>query len=166
MSQPKEYEKPPPYTLSSDPGQLVPPPGYQPYPGNGQPPPPGFTAAPTYGSTAVYIQPVPANVIVVGGCPACRVGVLQNDFTCLGIFCAIFFFPLGLLCCLLMRQQRCSNCGALFGWWSSWLSLDLLFDPLYVSPWTDVLTLSGSAVCWHSFHWNSLFHWPIRICFL
>ncbi|KAJ8344996.1 hypothetical protein SKAU_G00291890 [Synaphobranchus kaupii] len=58
------------------------------------------------------IQP---SVVVVGGCPACRVGVLEDDFTCLGILCAIIFFPIGLLCCLAMRQRMCPNCGATFG---------------------------------------------------
>jgi len=44
-----------------------------------------------------------------------QVGVLEDDFTCLGIFCAIFFFPLGILCCLALKNRRCSNCGAYFG---------------------------------------------------
>uniref|UniRef100_H3BXI6 Membrane protein BRI3 n=1 Tax=Tetraodon nigroviridis TaxID=99883 RepID=H3BXI6_TETNG len=57
----------------------------------------------------------PPSVVVVGGCPACRVGVLEDDFTCLGILCAIFFFPLGLLFCFALRQRRCPNCGATFG---------------------------------------------------
>ncbi|KAK2153661.1 hypothetical protein LSH36_290g03016 [Paralvinella palmiformis] len=47
--------------------------------------------------------------------PAGQVGVLEDDFTCLGICCGILFFPLGLICCLLMRQRRCPNCGAIFG---------------------------------------------------
>ncbi|KAM5152215.1 membrane protein BRI3 [Mantella aurantiaca] len=55
------------------------------------------------------------SVVVVGGCPACRVGVLEDSFTCLGIFCAIFFFPIGILFCLALRQRRCPNCGATFG---------------------------------------------------
>uniref|UniRef100_A0A8B9J9P8 Membrane protein BRI3 n=1 Tax=Astyanax mexicanus TaxID=7994 RepID=A0A8B9J9P8_ASTMX len=45
----------------------------------------------------------------------CRVGVLEDDFTCLGIMCAILFFPLGILFCLALRQRRCPNCGATFG---------------------------------------------------
>ncbi|GLD65405.1 brain protein I3 [Lates japonicus] len=47
--------------------------------------------------------------------PACRVGVLEDDFTCLGILCAIFFFPLGILFCFALRQRRCPNCDATFG---------------------------------------------------
>ena len=44
-----------------------------------------------------------------------QVGVLEDDFTCLGVLCAILFFPIGILCCLAMRQRRCAHCGALFG---------------------------------------------------
>ncbi|XP_060534864.1 membrane protein BRI3-like [Cylas formicarius] len=74
---------------------------------------PQQTAPPSYGSTTVVItQP---EVIIIGACPACRVGVLEDDFTCLGLLCAILFFPLGILCCLAMREKRCSNCGANFG---------------------------------------------------
>jgi len=46
---------------------------------------------------------------------ALQVGVLQDEYSCLGIFCAIAFFPLGLLCCLAMKQRVCPNCGAMFG---------------------------------------------------
>nr|XP_002125711.1 brain protein I3 [Ciona intestinalis] len=67
-----------------------------------------------YTHTTIIQQPhVP--VVVVGGCPACRVGVLEDDYTCLGVCCAILFFPLGILCCLAMKQRRCPNCGAVFG---------------------------------------------------
>ncbi|XP_077474855.1 membrane protein BRI3 [Stigmatopora argus] len=65
-----------------------------------------------FSGTYTVIQP---SVVVVGGCPACRVGVLEDDFTCLGILCAIFFFPLGILFCFVLRQRRCPNCGATFG---------------------------------------------------
>ncbi|XP_077297099.1 membrane protein BRI3-like [Arctopsyche grandis] len=60
----------------------------------------------------VIVQP---NVILIGRCPACNVGVLTDHFSCLGIFCAIFFFPLGILCCLMMTEKRCCHCGAHFG---------------------------------------------------
>ncbi|KAM9346386.1 membrane protein BRI3 [Symphorus nematophorus] len=90
---------PPPYPYPDGPGypsaQMAPAVSQQPYTG-----------------TYTIIQP---SVVVVGGCPACRVGVLEDDFTCLGILCAIFFFPLGLLFCFALRQRRCPNCGATFG---------------------------------------------------
>lgn len=88
-----------------------PPPGYTPY-GTAPPPPPGSAYVPNYGATTVIIQPP---IVAVGACPACRVGILEDDFTCLGILCAIFFFPLGILCCLALKNRRCSNCGAMFG---------------------------------------------------
>ncbi|CAN2390061.1 identical protein binding [Pristimantis euphronides] len=102
--------------------------GYGTIPGapGGYPPPAypystgaGYIASPqvTYPSTYTIIQQPAAttSVVVVGGCPACRVGVLEDSFTCLGIFCAIFFFPLGILFCLALRQRRCPNCGVPFG---------------------------------------------------
>ncbi|XP_060068598.1 membrane protein BRI3-like [Ylistrum balloti] len=68
-----------------------------------------------YTSSNVIVQQQPASqVVIVGGCPACRVGVLEEDYTCLGVLCAILFFPLGVLCCLAMRQRRCPSCGAVF----------------------------------------------------
>ncbi|XP_072299516.1 membrane protein BRI3 [Eucyclogobius newberryi] len=91
----------------------VPPP--YPFPPEGQGYPVAHTAPVSqqpYGGTYAIIQP---SVVVVGGCPACRVGVLEDDFTCLGILCAIFFFPLGILFCFALRQRRCPNCGATFG---------------------------------------------------
>ncbi|KAJ1522516.1 hypothetical protein ONE63_001704 [Megalurothrips usitatus] len=102
-------EDPPPYSLKPPPpqaGEL--PPGYQPYPGPAPPPQWQNYGATALTETAVIIQ-------TVGACPACRIGFLEDDYTCLGIFCAIFFFPLGILACLLLRNRRCSNCGALFG---------------------------------------------------
>ncbi len=60
------------------------PPGYQPMPG---------AVAPPYGGQPVQVTTT--NVVVVGGCPACRVGILEDDFTLLGVCCAILFFPLG-----------------------------------------------------------------------
>ncbi|CAF0963902.1 unnamed protein product [Rotaria sp. Silwood1] len=52
-------------------------------------------------------------VIILGGCPACKVGMLDTEFTCLGLCCAIFCFPIGILCCLALRQRRCNFCGAI-----------------------------------------------------
>jgi hypothetical protein len=46
-----------------------------------------------------------------GDCPQCKIGKVEDDFSCLGICCAIVFFPLGLLCCMLMKEKKCMNCG-------------------------------------------------------
>ncbi|KAG3260035.1 membrane protein BRI3 isoform 2-T2 [Callospermophilus lateralis] len=57
----------------------------------------------------------PANsIVVVGGCPVCRVGVLEDCFTFLGIFLAIILFPFGFICCFALKKRRCPNCGATF----------------------------------------------------
>ncbi|KAJ1096823.1 hypothetical protein NDU88_001954 [Pleurodeles waltl] len=106
-----------------------PPPGFQPPPAQPgfQPPPPypypaasGYATPlphPPYPNTYTIIQQptTTTSVVVVGGCPACRVGVLEDDFTCCGILCAIIFFPIGILFCLALKQRRCPNCGATFG---------------------------------------------------
>ncbi|OXA51244.1 brain protein I3 [Folsomia candida] len=85
------------------------------------PPPPQNQPPYQYGSTttvtvqpAQLVQPGTRVVIVSGGCPRCHVGSLIDDFDCCAIFLAIFFFPIGILCCLAMRQKRCTNCGATF----------------------------------------------------
>uniref|UniRef100_A0A7M4FTT9 Membrane protein BRI3 n=1 Tax=Crocodylus porosus TaxID=8502 RepID=A0A7M4FTT9_CROPO len=82
--------------------------------GYGVPPgPPQHNCPNTY--TIIQQPTTTTSVVVVGGCPACRVGVLEDTFTCLGVFCAIVFFPIGILFCLALRQRRCPNCGAAFG---------------------------------------------------
>ena len=75
------------------------------------------TIGPNYGSTAPSATTiiVPPQIIMVGACPACRIGILEDDYTCLGVLCAILFFPIGILCCLALKNRRCSNCGAYFG---------------------------------------------------
>lgn len=60
-----------------------------------------------YGSISHSTIAVPTEIIVVGGCPACRIGILEDDFTCLGVCCAI-------LRCLALKNKRCTNCGAQF----------------------------------------------------
>ncbi|XP_011171530.1 brain protein I3 isoform X3 [Solenopsis invicta] len=111
----KASEKlPPPYSVATAPPvntSWQPPPGY--YPNNIDPADYQGNNIPSYGSTLSTAIIVP-EIIIVGGCPACRVGVMEDDYTCLGLLCAIFFFPLGILCCLLLRTRRCSNCGAYF----------------------------------------------------
>ncbi|KAJ8949307.1 hypothetical protein NQ318_006732 [Aromia moschata] len=104
-------DPPPPYTAEPLPGVHQ---HYSYYQPTAPPPHPG--AVPTYGAThtTTIIVPDP-EVIVVGACPVCRIGVLEDDFTCLGLLCAILFFPAGILCCLLLKEKKCSNCGATFG---------------------------------------------------
>lgn len=67
-----------------------------------------------YGTISQPSIAVPTEIIIINGCPACRIGVLEDDYTCLGLCCAIFLFPLGILCCLALKNKRCTNCGAQF----------------------------------------------------
>jgi len=112
MAQPQQpYEKPPPYFENAN---AAPPTWGEPQTGFAQPQYPGHGHPHSQYGT-VIVQQVPATqVILVGGCPACRVGVLEDSFSCVGVLCAILFFPIGVLCCLAMREKRCSNCGACF----------------------------------------------------
>ena len=119
------------------------PTGTTPYPPNTAPYPAGY-AQPTVVQTGVvgYQQPARTTVVVAGGnCPNCRVswrplnkfsvnvaigstckwlcplqvGMMHEQFSCCGILLAIIFFPLGIICCLMMRIQVCSNCGTVVG---------------------------------------------------
>lgn len=47
-----------------------------------------------------------------GRCSSCQTGTMTDSFTPCGIVLGILFFPLGLLCCWLMREKQCNNCGA------------------------------------------------------
>jgi len=113
--------------MSQNPNYKDPPPAYTQYATVHQPlstiPPNCPTYGSTYGSTSitpsttVIIQPTPIHsdtIFLVGGCPACRIGVLEQEFTFLGIMLCLLFFPLGILCCLALQQRRCLNCGAVF----------------------------------------------------
>ena len=62
--------------------------------------------------TQVFI--IPQEVITIGNCPVCMTGMLEDDFSCLGVFCAVFFFPLGVLYYLGMKNKICNACGATF----------------------------------------------------
>lgn len=50
----------------------------------------------------------------VGGCPVCRIGMLEDQFTGCGLCCAIFLFPLGIIFCLLTKNKVCAHCRAEF----------------------------------------------------
>lgn len=76
--------------------------------------PPSAYGAFSTTTTFVPVQLAPNEIIVVGGCPACRIGILEDEYPCLGLCCAIAFFPVGILCCLLMKQKRCTNCRSEF----------------------------------------------------
>ncbi|XP_054163532.1 brain protein I3-like [Oppia nitens] len=95
----------PPYSAPNQPG-WAPPGGQQAYV-----PQQGYAMP---GTVLIQQQPAPQTVVIMGGCPTCRVGHLDDEFTCLGIFCCILFFPLGLICLFTMREKRCTNCGATF----------------------------------------------------
>ena len=68
-------------------------------------------------NTAYYFQQVPQPrtqpviLITAGTCPYCRIGSERETFSLIGLIFGILFFPLGLLCCLLMTDTVCSNCG-------------------------------------------------------
>jgi len=107
--QPYIQQQAPPY---SPPGQ----PGWAP---QSEPAAPMYQpTTPAYGAQHVIIQQPPQpqqqTVLILGGCPRCRVGHLEDEFTCCGILCCILFFPLGIICLFAMRDKRCSNCGASF----------------------------------------------------
>ncbi|CAH1170094.1 unnamed protein product [Phaedon cochleariae] len=101
-------DPPPPYSSQPLPGVHQHYDYYQP-----TAPPPNIYRHPSYGTTTIIV-PEP-EVIIIGACPACRIGVLEDNYTCLGLLLAILFFPAGILCCLLLKDKRCSNCGATFG---------------------------------------------------
>ncbi|CAF1109447.1 unnamed protein product [Rotaria sordida] len=94
----------------SYPGQpnygTCPPPHYE---GN-----PGYCPSPHYEGNAGYCPPPPPTIIAyhtVGNCPSCHQGILTSQVSCLGICCAIFLFPIGLICLFALQEQRCSLCG-------------------------------------------------------
>jgi len=85
----------------------------------GPPTSPEFVQPVDYGTSGSSISPMQPNIphqqiIVIGGCPACRIGSLEEHMTLLGILCGIFFFPIGIICCLTLTERKCTNCGAKF----------------------------------------------------
>jgi len=70
----------------------------------------------------VYAQPLQGQTTTVtavqvtgGSCSGGGNHFIVEDFTCCGVCLAIFFFPIGVLCCLVMRERRCPKCGMRFG---------------------------------------------------
>lgn len=70
------------------------------------PPPP-----PPQNTTTTHHHIIVDDIRLVGGCPMCRIGMLEDNFPCPAVCCAILFFPIGVLCCLAMRNKRCSHCS-------------------------------------------------------
>ncbi|WAQ96408.1 BRI3-like protein [Mya arenaria] len=90
--------------------------GYPP-PQQGYPPPQQGYAPTQQGyaqQTTTVIATGPQLAVNPGGCPACGVGTISDRFTIIGIIIAILFFPLGIICCLMMTERRCGSCGATY----------------------------------------------------
>ena len=96
----------PPNTQGYPPQQ----PGYPPQQQHGYPPPQQQGAP----HVVVHQQQPATQVIVVGNCPTCHAGVITDSYTACGIILAICLFPIGVICCLMMKERRCSNCNATF----------------------------------------------------
>ncbi|XP_022084956.1 brain protein I3-like [Acanthaster planci] len=97
---------PPPY---SQPQQPVYPPQGTTYQGN------YLQQQPAAVTVTVPAQQVTSQVVVVGNCPVCHVGNTREEYTACGIILAVVFFPLGVICCLMMTERVCSHCGARTG---------------------------------------------------
>ncbi|ETW05845.1 hypothetical protein H310_03507 [Aphanomyces invadans] len=54
---------------------------------------------------------VPGQVLTATG--HCAHAVQTNEFTCPGVLLGILFFPIGILCCLLLTERRCVHCGTI-----------------------------------------------------
>eukprot|EP00118_Oscarella_pearsei_P026403 m.309854 g.309854 ORF g.309854 m.309854 type:complete len:105 (+) comp48290_c0_seq1:124-438(+) len=99
------------------------------------PSPPPYTPLPTTNPpryAQIYVQPPSAAAysetggyqtaarsrqtgFVPGLCPGCQRGVLVTSFTPLGVLCACFLFPIGIICCLAFSSKRCPVCHGRFG---------------------------------------------------
>ncbi|XP_038066147.1 brain protein I3-like [Patiria miniata] len=99
------YPAPPAQGYPAPPAQ-----GYSDYP----PPQQGYPAQPPPATQVTVTQPT-TQVVVVGNCPVCHAGTMVDEFTTCGILLAIFCFPLGVICCLMMKERVCTHCGAHFG---------------------------------------------------
>jgi len=49
-----------------------------------------------------------------GPCAAGGGHDIHEEFTCCGLCLGIVFFPLGLICCLTMKDKQCARCGLKF----------------------------------------------------
>ena len=52
--------------------------------------------------TVVYVQQ--------GDCPNCH-GFISKEFTCCGVCLGICCFPVGVVCCFAMQENKCQSCG-------------------------------------------------------
>lgn len=62
-------------------------------------------------SSTTYVTIDRQDISIVGRCSACRIGVMEDNYPCWAICCAIFQFPIGLFLCLHMKNKQCSHCG-------------------------------------------------------
>ncbi|XP_033630464.1 brain protein I3-like [Asterias rubens] len=103
---PPQGQTGPPNTQGYPPQQ----PGYPPQQQHGYPPPQQQGAP----HVVVHQQQPATQVVVVGNCPTCHAGVITDSYTACGIILAICLFPIGIICCLMMKERRCTNCNATF----------------------------------------------------
>lgn len=78
-----------------------------------QAPPAVATYAQAPPAVATYVQPptvVTGQMVTPDG--RCAHATTGTSFSILGILLAVFCFPLGILCCLLLTDQTCVHCGA------------------------------------------------------
>ncbi|XP_045166812.1 brain protein I3-like [Mercenaria mercenaria] len=83
-----------------------------------QPPPPYGYGQPVYGppptsNVVVVTQPGAGMTARPGTCRHCGIGYPHSTYSVMGILLAILCFPIGILCCLMLTETRCSHCRAL-----------------------------------------------------
>ncbi|XP_037783588.1 brain protein I3-like [Penaeus monodon] len=61
-----------------------------------------YSSGVQYQATTMQYTTVSPVVVACATCPICKAGFIQQEF------------PLGLLCCFLVKRIRCSNCGKEF----------------------------------------------------
>ncbi|XP_038066135.1 brain protein I3-like [Patiria miniata] len=109
-------EPPPAYDHTKQPA-YPPPQSYQ-QQGYAPQPQPQPMQQPMQQPTVVQVT-VPAqttsHIVTVGNCPVCHIGNMREEFSAVGIVLAVLFFPLGVICCLMMTEKVCPHCGARFG---------------------------------------------------